>query len=169
LHKYTRQEFMDQVYLTSFKFPSPSRDAPRPPGPRTPSSSRPRSTPTAKPCLVVFKNGATTGLTLGKANNVSSYTRNYLPASTKIEGVAGHSIATSHHQTSLSTRTRSPPKGTPGLASPTSSAASAASSRRFRRHRILRRDLRYPHLLHHEGPPQHQALRACPPQPGPRL
>jgi len=29
------------------------------------------------PCLVVFKNGAKTGTTIGKANNVSSYTRNY--------------------------------------------------------------------------------------------
>ena len=28
------------------------------------------------PCLVVFKNGAKTGTTIGKANNVSSYTRN---------------------------------------------------------------------------------------------
>src|SRR6266550_7135449 len=27
-------------------------------------------------CLVVFKNGAKTGITIGKANNVSSYTRN---------------------------------------------------------------------------------------------
>lgn len=29
------------------------------------------------PCLVVFKNGAKTGMTIGRANNVSSYTRNY--------------------------------------------------------------------------------------------
>ena len=29
------------------------------------------------PCLTVFKNGAGTGITIGKANNVSSYTRNY--------------------------------------------------------------------------------------------
>lgn len=29
------------------------------------------------PCLVVFKNGAMTGTTFGRANNVSSYTRNY--------------------------------------------------------------------------------------------
>ena len=30
-----------------------------------------------EPCLVVFKNGAKTGTTTGKANNVSSYTRSY--------------------------------------------------------------------------------------------
>jgi len=29
------------------------------------------------PCLVVFKNGAATGMTIGKGNNVSSYTRYY--------------------------------------------------------------------------------------------
>lgn len=29
------------------------------------------------PCLIVFKNGATTGTTIGRANNVSSYTRTY--------------------------------------------------------------------------------------------
>ena len=29
------------------------------------------------PCLVVFKNGAKTGMTIGKVNNVSSYTRKY--------------------------------------------------------------------------------------------
>jgi hypothetical protein len=29
------------------------------------------------PCLVVFKNGAKTRTTIGKANNVSSYTRNH--------------------------------------------------------------------------------------------
>ena len=28
------------------------------------------------PCLVVFKNGAKTGMTIGKANNISSHTRN---------------------------------------------------------------------------------------------
>jgi hypothetical protein len=28
-------------------------------------------------CLIVFKNGAKMGMTIGKANNVSTYTRNY--------------------------------------------------------------------------------------------
>lgn len=33
----------------------------------------------AEPCLIVFKNGAKTGTTIGKANNVSSFTRTYFP------------------------------------------------------------------------------------------
>lgn len=30
----------------------------------------------SEPCLVVFKNGAKIGITIGKANNVASFTRN---------------------------------------------------------------------------------------------
>ncbi|PWW76374.1 hypothetical protein C7212DRAFT_278668 [Tuber magnatum] len=78
--KYSRQEFMDRVYLhhastTAFKFPPsrlvkligevPESDLVKPP----------MLDANSDPCLVVFKNGAMTGTTIGKANNVSSYTR----------------------------------------------------------------------------------------------
>jgi hypothetical protein len=80
-NKYTRKEFMDKVNLnhtntTSFKFPANRlvmlRD-------QVLESALVKPVPDTNgcPCLVVFKNGAKTGTTIGKANNVSSFTRNY--------------------------------------------------------------------------------------------
>jgi hypothetical protein len=75
--KYTRQEFMDKVYLnptnpTSFKFPVNRLVTLRNQVPESPLLDA-----DSEPCLIVFKNGAKTGTTIGKASNVSSYTRNY--------------------------------------------------------------------------------------------
>ncbi|KAH9967650.1 hypothetical protein BGW80DRAFT_1177955 [Lactifluus volemus] len=81
-NKYTRQQFMEKVYLrgsnpTPFEFPPdrlvklqgtvPERDLTNPP----------MLDLNGDLCLVVFKNGAKTGTTIGTANNVSSYTRTY--------------------------------------------------------------------------------------------
>jgi hypothetical protein len=75
-NKYTRQEFMDKVYQhpagsTSFEFPYNRLVTLKDQVPKSALDAN------GEPCLVVFKNGAKTDTTLGKANNVSSYTRNY--------------------------------------------------------------------------------------------
>jgi hypothetical protein len=80
--KYTRQEFMDRVCLrhttpTSFKFPANRLVTLRDQVPESALVRPPMLDNMNDPCLVVFKNGAKTGTTIGKANNVSSYTRNY--------------------------------------------------------------------------------------------
>jgi hypothetical protein len=81
-NKYTRQQFMDKVYLhhtssSSFKFP-PNRLAKlQGQVPESALIKPPMLDTSGNPCLVVFKNGAKTGMTIGKANNVSSYTRTY--------------------------------------------------------------------------------------------
>ena len=81
-NKYSRYQFIKKVYLhptspTSFKFPAdrivtlqdqvPESDLVRPPMLDANGDS----------CLVVFENGAKAGTTIGRANNVSSYTRKY--------------------------------------------------------------------------------------------
>ncbi|RPA88682.1 hypothetical protein L873DRAFT_1824196 [Choiromyces venosus 120613-1] len=80
--KYTRQEFMDKVYPhltspTSFKFPRSRLVKLEDQVPESTLVKLPMLDANGDPCLVVFKNGAMTGTTIGRANNVSSYTRNY--------------------------------------------------------------------------------------------
>jgi hypothetical protein len=81
--KYTRQEFMDKVYLhptspTSFKFPASRLVKLQDQVPESALNKPPMLDANGFPCMVVFKNGARTGTTIGRANNVSSFTRNYL-------------------------------------------------------------------------------------------
>lgn len=81
--KYTRQEFMDKVYLdptspTSFKFPANRLVLLKGQVPESNLINPPMLDADSELCLIVFKNGAKTGTTIGKTNNVSSYTRNYL-------------------------------------------------------------------------------------------
>ncbi|RPA96307.1 hypothetical protein L873DRAFT_1811408 [Choiromyces venosus 120613-1] len=80
--KYSPQEFMDKVYLhptspTSFKFPYSRLVKLEDQVPESTLVKLPMLDANGDPYLVVFKNGATTGTTIGRANNVSSYTRNY--------------------------------------------------------------------------------------------
>ncbi|PWW71674.1 hypothetical protein C7212DRAFT_287856 [Tuber magnatum] len=80
--KYSRQEFIDKVYLhptstTSFKFPRSRLIKLQDEVPESALINPPMLDANGDPCLVVFKNGATTGTTIGRANNVSSYSRNY--------------------------------------------------------------------------------------------
>lgn len=79
--KYTRQQFMEQVCLhptspTSFKFPANRCVALQDQVPASDIVKPPMLDANRESCLLVFKNGANTGTTTGKANNVSSYTRN---------------------------------------------------------------------------------------------
>ena len=81
-NKYTRQEFMDKVYLnptsrSSFKFPVNRLVTLRDQVPESALVRPPMLDADSEPYLIVFKNGAKTGTTIGKASNVSSYTRNY--------------------------------------------------------------------------------------------
>jgi hypothetical protein len=81
-NKYTRQEFMDKVYLhpnnpTSFKFPASRLVTLQDQVPESALFKQPMRDANSDLCLVIFKNSAKTGTTIGKANNVSSYTRNY--------------------------------------------------------------------------------------------
>ncbi|KAH9040077.1 hypothetical protein EDB85DRAFT_1926909 [Lactarius pseudohatsudake] len=81
--KYTRQQFMEKVYLnptssTSFKFPASDRIVTlKGQVPENALFKPPMLDAKGDQCLVVFKNGAKTGTTIGRANNVSSYTRTY--------------------------------------------------------------------------------------------
>ena len=78
-NKYARQEFMEKVHLgsTSFKFPEDRCVTLQDQVPESALVKPPVLNANGESCLVVFKNGARTGMTIGKANNVSSYTRNY--------------------------------------------------------------------------------------------
>jgi len=121
-NKHTRQQFMDRVYLhptsTIFKFPANRLMTLKDQVPESALIKPPMLDANCDSCLVVFKNGARTSTTIGWANNVSSYTRCYF---------------TGQYQESsewpvISTDKRSPSKGTPGLALPTPSTVSVASS-----------------------------------------
>lgn len=81
-NKYTRQQFMDKVdphptNPTSFKFPADRIVALRDQVTESDLIQPPTVDSNGDMCLVVFKSGAKTGLTIGKANNVSSFTRKY--------------------------------------------------------------------------------------------
>lgn len=81
-NKYTRQEFMNKVYLhhtspTSFKYPPSRLVTLKDQVPESALTKPPMIDANADPCLIVFKNGAMTGTTVGRAQCVSSYTRNY--------------------------------------------------------------------------------------------
>jgi hypothetical protein len=78
------QEFMAKVYLhpinsTSFKFPASHLIMLQDQVPKSALTYHypPMLDANGNPCLVVFKNGAKTSTTIGKANNVSSDTHNY--------------------------------------------------------------------------------------------
>jgi len=81
-NKYSRHEFMKKVYLhhtspSSFKFPASRLVKLEDQVPESALFKPPMKDANGFPCLVVFKNGAGSGTTVGRANNVSSYTRNY--------------------------------------------------------------------------------------------
>ncbi|KAG0639091.1 hypothetical protein HOY80DRAFT_113258 [Tuber brumale] len=78
--KYSRKQFMDKVYLDptsshSFKFPPNLLVKLTGQVPVSDLQNPPMLDANGEPCLVVIKNGAMTGTTIGRANNVSSYTR----------------------------------------------------------------------------------------------
>lgn len=80
--KYNRREFMEKLYPnpaspTPFKFPTDRMVTLRDQVPESDLTKQPMVDATGDPYLVVFKDGAKTGLTIGRANNVSSYTRKY--------------------------------------------------------------------------------------------
>ncbi|KDQ12807.1 hypothetical protein BOTBODRAFT_146571 [Botryobasidium botryosum FD-172 SS1] len=75
-NKYMRQEFMDKVYL-HHKLPASRLVTLQDQVLESVLARPPVLDINSDPCLVVFKNGAKTGTTISKANNVSSYTRNY--------------------------------------------------------------------------------------------
>jgi hypothetical protein len=73
---------MDKVYLhpispTSFKFPADRLVKLQGQVPESALSTPPMLDAAGKSCFIVFKNGAKTDTTFGRANNVSSYTRTY--------------------------------------------------------------------------------------------
>lgn len=81
--KYLRHEFLARVNShpassTSFKFPANRLVTLKDQVPWNDLINPPIQDISSVPCLVVFKNGAKTGMTVGRANNVSSFTRNYL-------------------------------------------------------------------------------------------
>ncbi|KAG9033294.1 hypothetical protein FRB95_000389 [Tulasnella sp. JGI-2019a] len=81
-NKYTRYEFMEKVYLhpaspTSFKFPANRLVTLKDQVPESALFKPPILGAAGESCLIVFKNGAKTGTTIGKANSVSSFTRTY--------------------------------------------------------------------------------------------
>ncbi|KAG8892127.1 hypothetical protein FRB99_002936, partial [Tulasnella sp. 403] len=81
-NKYTRQQFMDKVYSNptsppSFKFPADRIVTLQGQVPESDFAKPPMLDANGDQCLVVFKNGAKAGTTIGRANNVSSYTRRY--------------------------------------------------------------------------------------------
>ena len=81
--KYTRREFMKKVYLhptspTSFDFPINRMVKLQDRLPESDLTKPPMVDANGDSCLVVYKNGGKTGVTIGWANNVSSYTREYL-------------------------------------------------------------------------------------------
>jgi Peptidase family S64 len=81
-NKYTPQEFMDRVYMhytntSKSSFPANRLVKLQDQVPKIALTKQPICDKANEPCLIVFKNGAATGTTIGKANNVSSYTRQY--------------------------------------------------------------------------------------------
>ena len=171
--KYTRQEFMDKVHLnstspTSFKFPANRLVTLRDQVPETDLVRPPMLDADSEPCLIVFKNGAQDGY-----HNRQGEQRFLLHPQLSCWPVPGVEEVASH-----SHRQRRQAQGRVlcqrGLRFLRRRRRRLPTHRRypyrrFRRHRILRRDLRHPHLLHHEGPPRLQALPVRSPQPGPRL
>ncbi|KZT00087.1 uncharacterized protein LAESUDRAFT_764913 [Laetiporus sulphureus 93-53] len=162
-NKYTRQQFMKKVYLhptstTSFKFPANRLVTLQDQVPASALVKQPMLDANGDPCLVVFKNGVKTGTTIGKANNVSSYTRHYFAGQYK----------ESREWPVISTDKNS------GVFSAKGDCGSCVADAFSRVGGILTGGSGAPdscdaHLLHHEGPPQQEALQARLPQPGPRL
>ncbi|KAH9967644.1 hypothetical protein BGW80DRAFT_1462153 [Lactifluus volemus] len=81
-NKPSPEEFMEKVYLhgtspTSFKFPPDNLVKLQDTVPERDLTNPLMLDLNSDPCLVVFKNGAKSGTTIGKANTVSSYTRTY--------------------------------------------------------------------------------------------
>ena len=78
--KYTCQEFMENVdpHQTFFTFPANRRVTLKDQVPESALHKQPMPDVAEEPCLVVFKNGAATDTTIGKAIRISSYTRTYL-------------------------------------------------------------------------------------------
>ncbi|KAG7448833.1 uncharacterized protein BT62DRAFT_730250 [Guyanagaster necrorhizus] len=81
--KYKHWEFMEKIYQhptssKSFEFPVDRLVTLQGQVPETVLVNLPVLDTNSEPCLVVFKNGANTGTTIGKTNNVSSYTRIYV-------------------------------------------------------------------------------------------
>ena len=81
-NKYTPQEFMKKVYLnptspTSFEFPATRLVTLKDQVPESALIKPPMLDDASESCLAVFKNGAKTDTTIGKANNVSSFTCTY--------------------------------------------------------------------------------------------
>jgi len=140
--KYTRQDFMDKVYLhpasaTSFKFPANRLMTLQGQVPESALIHPLTQDTSSEPCLVVFKNGAKTGTTIGKANNVSPFTRNLFRRQVPgIKGVAGDShrqdVERVFHQRGLRVLRRLQPR------------RRHHHHWRFRHYRILRCDLRHP-------------------------
>ena len=136
-NKYTRQDFMDKVYLdptspTSFKFPCNRLVTLRDQVPESALVRPPMLDADSESFLIVFKNGAKTGTTIA-------------PATTLLVSIRSRVSGRSFPRTN--TWARSPPKGTLVIASPTSSNTSGHPYRRFWCHRILRRDLSHAHHL----------------------
>ena len=86
--KYTPRELMKKVYLhptspTSFKLPNNRLMELRDQVPESDLNKPTMLDANGDPCLVVLKHGAATGLTVGRSNNVSSYTRQYFDGNFK--------------------------------------------------------------------------------------
>jgi hypothetical protein len=153
---YTRQQFMDKVYLNpassaSFKFPVDRIVTLKDQAPESALFSQPLLDADGDNCLVVFKNGAMTGTTIGRANHVSSYTRNCFAGQYQ-ESRDWPVIPTDGHSGAFSA------KGDSGscIADAFSSLGGIITGGmhfQSQHHRFRRRDLRHPHLIHHEGPP----------------
>ncbi|KAG0127838.1 hypothetical protein HOY82DRAFT_624136, partial [Tuber indicum] len=81
-NKFSRHHFMEKIYLDhtrppSFKFPTSRLVKLQDQVPESELMNPSMRDAKDQPCLVVFKNGAKTGTTIGKANPVSSFTRTY--------------------------------------------------------------------------------------------
>ena len=84
VNKYTRHEFQERVRLHDtcpesfkFKYPADRLVALHDQVPEIELTRPPMLDRYGDPYLIVFKNGASTGTTIGNANNVSSFTRTY--------------------------------------------------------------------------------------------
>ncbi|CUS12723.1 unnamed protein product [Tuber aestivum] len=81
-NKIPRIDFMNKMYLhytsgSSFKYPPDGLVKLAGQVPESALFDLPMRDVNKEPCLIVFKNGAATGTTTGRANRVSSYTRRY--------------------------------------------------------------------------------------------
>ncbi|KAM5540702.1 hypothetical protein V8D89_005733 [Ganoderma adspersum] len=99
-NKYARHEFQERVRLHDtcpesfkFKYPTDRLVMLQDQVPEIDLAKPPMLDRNGDPYLIVFKNGTSTGTTIGKANNVSSYTRAFFAGQYQRQGDSGSCVA----------------------------------------------------------------------------